>query len=503
LQHIKGLKSNVEMHSSGNVPKRIFDIDDATHGGAPEEKAESLLKRIASRLKIDPDLSQLKFDRVKEGIMGCHVLYQQYHNGVPISDAWVRVDIDHDGKIYNVRNDLVPAPLIKKIPREKARGVPLLSAEEAYEFAKNSLDGSGSKEEAVVSGQELVYFRRDEIPVLAWKIVTGTENPPAGWKIYVDAATGAIIDRFDMHRKADGKGRVFDPNPVVTLDDITLKKDSMIPEAAYHDVVLPGLSDSGFLEGPFVSTRRTIGCAHNPELEFLFPRSNVNFLEVMAYFHIDRFQRYLQGLGFDKVLNRRIEVNVRGTGADSSYYDVADKSLVFGLGGTFDAEDAEIIIHEYGHAIQDDQVPGFGQSEDSRAMGEGFGDFLAASFFADSKPERLKLTFASWDGITQTHGTKPPGLRRLDSVKRIPFNLVHLPHDDGEIWSASLWQLRITLGREIAERLAIAHHDFLTRSASFSDAGNALIQADKKLYNGANEAVIRGILEHRGIISQP
>jgi len=38
-----------------------------------------------------------------------------------------------------------------------------------------------------------------------------------------------------------------------------------------------------------------------------------------------------------------------------------------------------VIVHEYGHAIQDDQVPNFGLSSEGGAMGEGFSDYLAAA----------------------------------------------------------------------------------------------------------------------------
>ncbi len=46
------------------------------------------------------------------------------------------------------------------------------------------------------------------------------------------------------------------------------------------------------------------------------------------------------------------------------------KALTFGTGGVDDAEDAGIIAHEYGHSIQDNQVPGFGSSAEGGAMGE-------------------------------------------------------------------------------------------------------------------------------------
>jgi hypothetical protein len=46
-------------------------------------------------------------------------------------------------------------------------------------------------------------------------------------------------------------------------------------------------------------------------------------------------------------------------------------------GGVDDAEDAEVIVHEYGHSVQDRQVTGFGTSLEAGSIGEGFSDYLA------------------------------------------------------------------------------------------------------------------------------
>ena len=53
--------------------------------------------------------------------------------------------------------------------------------------------------------------------------------------------------------------------------------------------------------------------------------------------------------------------------------------LRFGKGGVDDAEDAEVILHEYGHAIQDSQSRRLRRSEEAGAIGEGFGDYWAAT----------------------------------------------------------------------------------------------------------------------------
>jgi zinc metalloprotease ZmpB len=42
-----------------------------------------------------------------------------------------------------------------------------------------------------------------------------------------------------------------------------------------------------------------------------------------------------------------------------------------------DAEDGEVIVHEYGHSVQDGQVPGFGTNLESGANGEGHSDYQA------------------------------------------------------------------------------------------------------------------------------
>ncbi|MEZ4308620.1 MAG: M36 family metallopeptidase [Polyangiaceae bacterium] len=98
-----------------------------------------------------------------------------------------------------------------------------------------------------------------------------------------------------------------------------------------------------------------------------------------AYFHIDRAQTRLQMLGITSANAEAQEVIADGQQADNSYFDPMKDIINYGQGGIGDAEDADIVLHEYGHAIQEDQVPGWGASSEAGAMGEGFGDYLAVS----------------------------------------------------------------------------------------------------------------------------
>ncbi len=114
----------------------------------------------------------------------------------------------------------------------------------------------------------------------------------------------------------------------------------------------------------------------------------------------------------------------------------------------------------------------------------------------------MTFSLGNWDAVAYS-GAEPPFLRRLDSNKRYPKDIKSEVHDDGEIWSACLWELRAALGRKPAETLVIAHHFLISRKASFEDAVKALITADKNLNHGANESVIRDVFVRRGILPNP
>jgi Zn-dependent metalloprotease len=499
---MKSLKAKVDTRAGLGVPGRIYDIESKPQKGKPRDIATAVLKKIAADLKINPDLSQLKFEEVRESILGKHVLFQQQQDGKAISGAWVRVDIDNEGKIFNIQNDLVPNTVIQKAEKEQSKktkaAIKQLTADEAKTIAL-AASGVTADIPGEVEETELTYYQHEGIPKLAWKVIILIKKPAAEWKYYIDAITGNVLDKIDLLKSLDGVGKVFDPNPVVRMNNTQLEDTSKIPATAYVEVKLKGLTKSGLLDGPFVSTKRTPKRVKKTNLKFLFKREERAFKEVMVYFHIDRMQRYIQELGFKNILNRPIEVNIDGTKDDNSFYSPTTKSLTFGTGGVDDAEDAEIILHEYGHAMQDSMVPGFGPAGEARAMGEGFGDYIAGSFFVNMKPAALKPTVGSWDAVAYS-GDEPPALRRLDSNKKYPKDITHEEHNDGEIWSACLWEIRAAIGGKQADKLIIAHHFLIGPRAKFEDAARALITTDKNLNKGVNEKMIRDVFVKRGIL---
>lgn len=327
--------------------------------------------------------------------------------------------------------------------------------------------------------------------------------------MYVDASSGAVVHRYDNLSKVRGLARVFNPNSVAALGDwrqLLSKGGKPLPppEAAYRQVTLHHLAPTGRVEGRRITTRLTEGRVRCNVRLFLYESGQTGFAEAMAYYHIDGAVRYLETLGYKgrkAIFLRAIPVDVRGTRDDQSWYSPEEKSLSFGTGGVDDAEDAEVILHELGHAIQDAICPDFGQSPQAAAMGEGFGDYFAASFFAKVKTSRLKPTVMAWDAIASGSGD-PPCARRLDEPLTFE-SFDHDPaadeHENGKIWSATLWDIWKAVGHEVADRIIVESHFQLDGFTTFARGARAILDADRNLFAAKHLGRLYSVFRARGI----
>ena len=338
-------------------------------------------------------------------------------------------------------------------------------------------------------------------------------------RITVAAALLALVLAAAAGATKPGAGteaaaRVFWVNPVQSLQDETLtdQKDarSAVPMGAYHDVTLQFLDGSGYLSGTYVRIRNEVGSpAYSPANggTFAYFRDQDEFEQVMAYYWITQAQLYLQHLGFTghkAILAAGIDVRINQWGQDNSYFWDKHHVLRFGKGGVDDAEDAEVILHEYGHAIQGDQVPGFGPGPDSGAIGEAFGDYFAVSFgnaFTGNTFEPGCVM--DWDATSYT-STAPHCLRRTDMNLHYPQDLrdPREVHADGRIWSRALWDINQNLGdNERADKIIIGAQFSFGVDPSFADAAKATVHYAKATDAGAVDVVCKAFTD-RGFITQ-
>ena len=309
-----------------------------------------------------------------------------------------------------------------------------------------------------------------------------------------------------------GTARVFAPNPVQDLGIQTLtdQKDAAgaVPAAAYHPVTLTDLDGSGYLSGKWAVVRSTTGTpAYSTTNTFLYDRHQDQFEQVMAYYWITEAQKYIQSLGFGTTLRpvnmRPQAVRINQWGVDNSFATEHKDEMRLGKGGVDDAEDAEVILHEYGHAIHFSQGFQF-STEQAGAISEGFGDYWAVTV---SQVVRTALgrpasadpaCVADWDATSYTR-SEPHCLRRLDEGKTYPDDLVGEVHADGEIWSQALWDIRNAIGNVKADT-AILEGQFGFDGGTMPSLAADIVSAARTLYGPATAAQVTGAFESRGIL---
>jgi hypothetical protein len=322
--------------------------------------------------------------------------------------------------------------------------------------------------------------------------------------------TGTVSAGKSGPGTSTGTAQVFFPNPVAYLQDqsLTDQKDADYPalQPAYVTVKLTNLDGSGYLVGDWANTTSETGPrAYSPDNTFIYGRNDDRFEQVMGYYWVTEAQKYIQSLGFGSTLRpinmESQDVRINQLGIDNSYSWDKHDVLRFGKGGVDDAEDAEVILHEYGHAMQDSQVTpfGFGTSVEAGSIGEGFGDYWAVTVSNVIAPTPDPACVADWDSVSYTT-TTPHCLRRVDTDLHYPEDLNGLVHHDGQIWSRALWDIRNALGNVEADTLILEAQFSFAPDTSMPAAAQATVDAALKLYGKHTADIVRSSFQARGIL---
>ena len=487
-------------HRDRGTVRSLYNLTLPAPAGTLETSARQCLSDYCDLFAMtDPNI-ELRLTTIQSSLTGRHARFHQYYKGIEVYRAAISVHTNHSGQIRVIHNNYFPQINISTAASLSPEGAISIAIAESGAFDLHKPPHANlvifpNRNAGQMGGYANAYR-------LAYRIIVHSRQPLASWEYIIDANTGEPLHRRNLLRFADGRGRVFNPNPVVALKDFRLmdQDDSAdaIPEEAYTDVVLPELNGSGFLDGPYVSTRLTESRANEPTLEFNYLRDDPRFEEVMVYYHVDTVGRYLKGLGFDFVDNWQIPANVHFGMTRAGFYNDSDGSINFGDAGVDVAEDAEVIIHEYGHAILDRQVPNINRDKGG-AIHEGFSDFLAASFLSAVSDGFSDSIVFEWAGSDDPEVYTRP----VNGNKRYPKDIVGEPHADGEIWSAALWEIFEAIGRDASIRLIVESHFFLSPDTEFVDGASAILMADQELNGGVNFDFILGIMENRGFFTPP
>jgi len=506
----------------------LVGVGTPSYGEKPEEAARKFLAENAPMFGLHPDLGDIRVLSQRAGSSGGNVEFQQVLNGLPVENGRVQVNLTKDGRLLQVVNSYtVVAP--------QGPATPPLTREQASEFAITeylrttpekppSMREKGRPVFTPLARNQLalkenpqisdVYFIVAGQPVRSYKIMVTATRPLGRKEFIVDATTGRILQTKDGAPAfaVDGSGQVFIPNPVASKNDNTIR-DTAVPNTnpnPYFTVPLTDLNDPSTgpftLNGPFAVIQDKEGPSNTPvsvtgSASFVFQSNSDNFADTNIYAAVDRSQRYIQELGFIDVNNRPVPLDSRGfSDACNAHYVNSPAGagyLAFGLCPQRVAEDAEAVIHEYGHSIQDNTAVGKYLSGDgATAMGEGFGDYWAMS---DYNGELVtsghdQACFAEW---AVTEGSC---LRRLDTGFTMDnFDVGGDPHTNGQIWSQTLFHLFSQLGKTTTDRLVLQSHFNVPDGPTFKQGADAMLTADLQLFFGTHITTLCQEFEARKI----
>ncbi len=454
---------------------------------APREVARQLLRESAGVFRWPSTLPDLRDAALVERPHGWSVRLTQEFMGLPVDVSEIIVNITADGRVlsgYNqyhydipdtldpVRARIGPTQVREQVARlatpysHRDVGRPALIVHRHEPVEKTLPKPSrrpGARARFLRGVRDALTRGRGRRPrpgehVLAWDVRLGTEQPRGHWRVLIDAMTGRLIEVRDLVAYARGKGSVFDPNPIVSSGALTLSSKTPAATLNAHRVRVelerldPAPADGRLrLDGAWVHmedfVKPKLVEPSSPTGHFVFSGKSRPFLNVMVYFHIDRFQQYVQTeLGLPDMGSASVRADPQGeNGSDGS--SGGANGLSFGEGGVDDASDAMIILHEYGHFLQDAAQSGSADGNFAGGVSEGFCDFLAAVYYDDkhANPTATRGHMFSWDG--NANDAFWAG-RRYDSPLTLSGPAFELlgGYERGEIWCSTMFELYRKLG---------------------------------------------------------
>ena len=477
--------------------------------------------------------------------------YTQTVGGLKVFEGQVQIVVNKNGEVLNVREGfLVDGPPVKRkgaMSEAKAIAkafehagrkvspsfVQLYSRASTTEMSRfaNPLD---LNLEEVLSEQNVVRVGGESR--LAWHIYAEV-GPEEWYEILIDAYSGELLLRHNLY-VFEAQGTVYTEAPDKGARQlVSFVGDTTINTAAGWmgtSTVTTGNNVEAYLDTDANNapdnnngTGLSVGHASAANQDFTFPFSTtvdprtqqaavvtnlfyynnimhdfsytLGFTETARNFQVDNFGR--GGTGNDSV---RAEAQ-DGSGTNNANFATPpdgsrprmQQYLFTSPNPDRDSSiDGDVVFHEYGHGISN-RLIGNGSTAlsgiQSGAMGEGWSDYWA-------------ITINNDGAVGEYVTNNPAGIRR--AAYSVPAATVHdsyadlqssSVHNDGEVWAATLWDLRTQLGAATTNLLVLNGMKFTPNRPSFLNARDGILQADQNLNGGANRCAIWTVFARHGM----
>jgi Zn-dependent metalloprotease len=546
-----------EVNEAGALKNFFVEGDalSAPRADLPDNIARNFLKGNASLFALTTaGVGSLKLTRDDNDQGTSFLDYTQTVGGVKVFEGDVRVAINRSGEVLSVREGFI-------VSGQSVNTRPTLSETEgiarAFEYAGRSVPAAfaetrarGSKAESAAFSNpvaptledvlsELNVVRVGDAARLAWHVYADV-GPDEWYEMLVDAHTGELLLRHNLYL-FEAQGTVYHEDPDAGGRTLTsFVGDTTINTAAGWmgtSTTTTGNNVEAYLDtnadnAPDANngTNLSNGHASAPDQNFTFPfsttvdpRTQQAAVVTNLFYYNNIMHDFSYNLGFTETA-RNFQTNNfgrGGTGNDSVRAEAQDGS------GTNNANfatppdgqrprmqqflftapapdrdssvDSDVVYHEYGHGISN-RLIGNGSTAlsgtQSGAMGEGWGDYWAMTINNDGVMGEY-VTQNPTRGVRRAAYTVPAAAV-MDSYADVCAGGCEV-HNDGEVWAATLWDLRAQLGATITDRLVLNGMKFTPTRPSFLNARDGIIQADQNLNGGANRCAIWAVFARHGM----
>ena len=475
----------------------------AVSDGSDVAVITSFIQRQLPNLKGKNSQIRLTFSNSSPG--GYHYTFLQVYYGVSVFSSEIVVNVSRKDQVYSIFDDSYD--MSRWSVDMTAFDYHLVPAYQSYISQYFSSDVSAT------SQQFIAYNEKTSIPVLAYLITISDDQ---GHHREVLVARDRILYEHDacMHLAAPAPpdslvtGMVFRPDPLTTAhvryyapymghdsayqnynDSDTYQLNVQREPKSFHADYTAGIFS---LSNQYIQLQQLNGdptpAVTSTTPTFNFTRSQLGFLDVMVYYHINVMRSYVHDLGFN-MADVMVIADAHALSSDEDYF-LQPNSIYYGTGGVPDCQDADVILHEYTHFLSwnANQSNGTGASAQRNSIDEGSADYNATSYSASMDTFAWYNMF-TWDG----HNEYWPG--RLVNDATVYPSLPNAPGLNGiykysVIWSSALMQIWWDIGRGPADSIFYQSLYGLAANITLPDAAQQYIKADSLLFNGQYHCMI-------------
>lgn len=328
-------------------------------------------------------------------------------------------------------------------------------------------------------------------------------------------AQGEVFLREDLqryHKQARQRDtvlsvQVFDPDPLTTA-----RKNYGSPYVDNNDRFVQELDDEiitrsvrgNFANGTFSLQNQYLEMTDisSPGItpptstnnQFHYGREQDSFEAVNTFYHITTFKEHINGLGFSQIPGYQIKVDANGLNSDNSFFSTFEKHIKLGEGGVDDAEDADVIIHEYFHAMVWKASPDNNPNVERSTLEEGICDYMAVGYSRQRGLFNADRMF-TWDGHNEFWSGR--FVNSTKNYKQINFGTDIYQHTD--LIASVLIDLNQQIGRGTTEQLVTEATFGLLPTTSYDQFACLMLRADSILHNASHNTAVKNAFAQRNI----